>query len=190
MKMRGFSYVDTHCILGRHLQGAKHILICSAARGRGCRDLHRPECKKRSRGRRGEVRAILFCRTVIILRSLFGNFYNKMSHIMPSSSRDQSKRSLTKQMSPALASQLETLWKESQSQTSGFKKPEMQQITKVGIFFKVHQLFHSRQVCHSRGTLKILVTTICRPRTPWSCPRRSSRSLMRRAIEEMLRRSC
>ena len=36
-------------------------------------------------------------------------------------------------MSPALASQLETLWKESQSQTSGFKKPEMQQITKVSI---------------------------------------------------------
>ena len=44
-------------------------------------------------------------------------------------------------MSPALASQLETLWKESQSQTSGFKKPEMQQITKVGILFKVHNLF-------------------------------------------------
>merc|ERR1719220_698751 len=61
-------------------------------------------------------------------RSLFGNIYNKMSHIMPSSSRDQSKRSITKQMSPALASQLESLWKESQSQTSGFQKPEMQQI--------------------------------------------------------------
>ena len=44
-------------------------------------------------------------------------------------------------MSPALASQLESLWKESQSQTSGFQKPEMQQITKVGILFKVHQPF-------------------------------------------------
>ena len=76
-----------------------------------------------------------------ILRSLFGNLYNKMSHIMPSSSRDQSKRSITKQMSPALASQLESLWKESQSQTTGFQKPEMQQITKVGILFKVHQPF-------------------------------------------------
>lgn len=66
-------------------------------------------------------------------RSLFGNIYNKMSHIMPSSSRDQSKRSTTKQMSPALASQLESLWMESRSQTSGFQKPEMQQITKASV---------------------------------------------------------
>ena len=138
MKMRGLRNVDTHdTILGRHSQGAKHIFICSAARGRGRRNLHRPECKKRSRRRRREVRAIIwpwnyFGETVIILRSLFGNIYNKMSQIMPSS-RDQSKRSITKQMSPALASQLEGLWKESQSHTSGFQKPEMQQITKVGL---------------------------------------------------------
>ena len=116
---------------------------------------------------------------VKILRSLFGNIYNKMSQIMPSS-RDQSKRSITKQMSPALASQLEGLWKESQSYTNGFQEPEMQQITKVGILescLRFIFLFHSRRVySHSRGTLKTLVTTICRPTTPWSSRQRSSRS--------------
>ena len=127
--------------------------------------------------KRGENNFLASCGTVIILRSLFGNFYDKMSHVMPSSSRDQSKRSITKQMSPALASQLETLWKESRSQTRGFQKPEMQQITKVGTLCSGSvNLFHSRQVCsHSRGTLKILVTTIFRPKTPWSCRQRSSR---------------
>ena len=64
--------------------------------------------------------------------SLFGNFYNKMSHMMPSS-KDQSKRSITKQMSPALAAQLEGLWKESTSHNNRFHEPEMQQITKVGV---------------------------------------------------------
>ena len=87
------------------------------------------------REKRGERNLLASCGAAIILRSLFGNFYDKMSHIMPSSSRDQSKRSITKQMPPALASQLESLWKESQSQTSGFQEPEMQQITKVGILF-------------------------------------------------------
>ena len=133
MKMRGFCFAGTQIILGRHFQGEKHFFLCPAARGRGCRNLHRSECKEGSCSRRGEVRLILLICSVVIPRSLFGNFYNKMSNMMPSS-RDQSKRSITKQMSPALASQLEGLWKESQSHNIGFQKPEMQQITKVGIF--------------------------------------------------------
>ena len=75
--------------------------------------------------------------------SLFGNFYNKMSHMMPSS-KDQSKRSITKQMSPALAAQLEGLWKESTSDNNRFHEPEMQQITKVGDssrWFKQMQMY-------------------------------------------------
>ena len=57
-------------------------------------------------------------------RSLFGGFYNKMSHLMPS--REQTKRSLPKKMSPQLASQLGDMWKESK-----FKEPQMQQITQA-----------------------------------------------------------
>jgi len=57
-------------------------------------------------------------------RSLFGGFYNKMSHLMPS--REQTMRPLPKKMSPRLSSQLDDMWNESK-----FKEPQMQQITQA-----------------------------------------------------------
>ena len=113
--------------------------------------------------------------------SLFGNFYNKVSHMMPSS-KDQSKRSITKQMSPALAAQLEGLWKESTSHNNRFHEPEMQQITKVGVQVRDSSKCKCTFYCYrrassrSRGTLSILATTIYHPQTPLSYHQRSSRS--------------
>ena len=182
-------------ILGRHSQGAKHIFICSPARGRGRRDLHGPECKKRSRRRRREVRRAILLELfwqnrVKILRSLFGNIYNKMSQIMPSS-RDQSKRSITKQMSPAIASQLEGLWKESQSYTNGFQEPEMQQITKVDLLescLRFIFLFIPGECTAIQEGRSKLWLQLSAAQQPLGAPVREAPGLadmMRRAIEKM-----
>lgn len=60
----------------------------------------------------------------LLHRSLFGGFYNKMSHLMPS--REKAKRPMSKKMSPQLSSQLDDMWTESK-----FKEPQMQQITQA-----------------------------------------------------------
>ena len=151
--------------------------------------------KVTSQEKRGEESNLLALESfwqnrVKILRSLFGNIYNKMSQIMPSS-RDQSKRSITKQMSPALASQLEGLWKESQSYTNGFQEPEMQQITKVGILescLRFIFLFIPGECTAIQEGRSKLWLQLSAAQQPLGAPVREAPGLsdiMRSAIEEM-----